>query len=116
MASCQSFTAESMKHHTQKPLPPDNRTVTIGARSWESLWADALKPRTSEQRPAGAGWKSTQELMRELKLTRIGVRCRMDSLILRGRIERTTGRSPSGQRVAFYRPIPNKPPTAPALL
>ena len=62
-----------MKRHMPKPSQPDDRTETVGARSWEALWSDALQLLNREQRPAGEGWKTVFDLVTEMGISRYGV-------------------------------------------
>jgi predicted HTH transcriptional regulator len=95
-----------MKRHTPKQSQPDDRTETVGARSWEALWESALAYQPEPIRPAGEGWKSTPELADELNLSKQGVADRMSRLVKRGIMEKACGRSgPSLVRCWFYRPV-----------
>ncbi len=84
--------------------------------NWAQRWEAALQSISGEQRPDGEGWKNAAELGAEMGIGRDGVLYHMRRMVAAGQIEVAYGRSAKGQRVAFYRPIPNKPTTRTALL
>jgi hypothetical protein len=49
---------------------PDQRTVIVGAKSYDAMWAEmaSVLSTTEDGRPDGEGWKTTRELQQMWQL------------------------------------------------
>lgn len=94
-----------------------NLTAAKQPDEWAQRWEEALRSTILPVRPEGDGWKSTPELCDELNISKQAVMERMKKLERHGIMERAWGKTgPSLAKTLFFRPTPNKHPTARPLL
>jgi hypothetical protein len=97
-----------MSNHTRKQLVrEDQQTVTVGAKSWDALWAASAPP----DRPSGAtlesdGWLAVDAIAHRWALARQTAAKKLGRLVEAGKFEQTTGRRPTGTLAFYYRPKP----------
>lgn len=86
---------------------PDQRTVTIGDKSYGALWAQWLAQTTVDESriETEEGWKSTLQIAKEMGVHRLTAEHHLKAALAAGRMERIVARAPgSRQRANYWRP------------
>ena len=92
----------------QKPILLTQQRFSAPKRSASSDgWADLLQRSVEvchDGRPPGDGWKTCDEIAREIGRSTDHVRKLVRAWLAAGQLEKATGRAASGLPIAFYRP------------
>ena len=92
-----------MKHPSHKPSSHDVETVTIGARSFDSLWAEIEKPIVTAEMLRAAGRRDARDMASKWKSTYSVAQKRLEQFRSTGDLECETAIS-GKSRCRFYRP------------
>lgn len=86
---------------------PDQRTVTIGDKSYGALWAQFVAQASVDESRVETeeGWRSTTEIATEMGINRSTAEHHLKAAVSAGRMERITARVRGGrQRANYWRP------------
>jgi hypothetical protein len=89
-----------------RPKKPDQKTVTIGDKSFDAMWADFLTRNScpSEVLRAEDGWRTTAEIAVQMGVTKTTAEYHLQNALTNGSMERRVGRSENHKRAYFWRP------------
>ena len=94
-----------MTRRNRKPSQRDDKVVTIGSDSWETLWAEVMPEKVPAGPPPGEGWKTAADIANERERSRQTTEQQLRAACARGTVERIKRRGgPNGTWVYFYRP------------